>query len=125
MSGLEGLDRAVAHEGDLGGFAGEGLELVVAGDEVGLGVHLEDRRRVARRFDRDETLGGNAAGLLGGLREALLAQPVDGGLDVAVDLVEGVLAIHHARAGRFAQLLHHRSGNVRHGSSFHRFTDEA
>ena len=41
---LERLDRAVAHERDLGGLAREGLELVVAGDEVGLGVDLDDRR---------------------------------------------------------------------------------
>ena len=121
VRGLERFDGAVAHQGDLGGLADEGLELVVAGDEVGLGVDLEDRRRCARRLDGDEALGGDAAGLLGGLREALLAQPVDRGLDVAVGLVEGGLAVHHAGAGLLAQLLHHRSGDVRHGSSFHGF----
>ena len=58
-------------------------------------------------LDGDEALGGDAAGLLGGLGEALLAQPVDRGLDVAVGLVERALAVHHARAGLLAQLLHH------------------
>ena len=46
---------------------------------------------VAGGFDGDEALGGDAAGLLGGLGKALLAQPVDGGLDVALCLVECAL----------------------------------
>ena len=55
----------------------------------------------------DQAFGGDAAGLLGGLGQALLAQPVDRGLHVAVGLAERRLAIHHARAGLLAQLLDH------------------
>ena len=124
MRCFETPDGAVAHEGDLGGLASEGLEGVVAGHEIGLGVDLDDRSGAARRFDRDEAFGGDAPGLLGGLGQALLAQPIDGRLDVAVRFGEGGLAIHHARAGLVAELLHHRGGDVRHGWSFH-FVDRA
>ena len=64
--------------------------------------------------DADQAFGGDAAGLLGGLRQALLAQPVDRRLHVAVGLAERGLAIHHARAGRVAQLFDHLCGDVCH-----------
>ena len=64
----------------------------------------------------DQAFRGDAAGLLGGLGEALLAQPVDGGFDVAAGFVERALAIHHARAGLFAQVLHHCGGDIGHGN---------
>ncbi|GLS53249.1 hypothetical protein GCM10007886_14320 [Methylobacterium gregans] len=118
VGGLETLERAVTVERDLGGLAGEGLEGVVAGDEVGLGVHLDHRGVAAGGLDGDQTLGGDAAGLLGGLGEALLAQPVDGGLEVTLGLVQRALAVHHARAGLLAELLHHRGSDVGHGRSF-------
>ncbi len=93
--------------------AGDGrdhlLELVVARHEVGLGVDFDDGARRALHGDADEAFGGDAVGLLGGLGQTLLAQPVDGGLDVAADLAERGLAIHHAGAGAVAQLLNHRS----------------
>ena len=47
-------------------------------------------------------------GLLGGGGEALGAQPVDRGFQVAAGLVERLLAIHHAGAGALAQVLHRR-----------------
>src|SRR5208337_87538 len=46
--------------------------------------------------------------------EALLAQPIDGGLDVAVRFGQRVLAIHHARASLLAQLLDQPSGDRSH-----------
>ena len=121
VSGLERLDGAVAHQADLGGFANEGLELVVAGNEVRLGIHLENRRGVTGGLHRHKALGRHAASLLRCLRQPLLAEPVDCGLHVTVCLGESGLAVHHAGAGRLAQLFHHRSGNVRHGHSFQRF----
>ena len=51
---------------------------------------------------------------LAALAEALGPQPVDRGLHVAVGLVERRLAIHHARAGLVAQVLHHGCGDRRH-----------
>jgi len=57
-------------------------------------------------IDGDEALGGDAAGLLRGLGETLLAQPIDGRLDVALRLGEGALAIHHAGTRHLAELHH-------------------
>ena len=48
------------------------LEVVIAGDEVGLGIHLDDDADAILDDRGDETLGGHAAGLFGGLGEALL-----------------------------------------------------
>ena len=87
------------------------LEVVVAGDEIGLGIDFDDDAEIGFDGDADEALGGDAAALLGRLGEALLAQPVDGRLDVAVGLAERVLAIHHAGAGLLAQVLHQRGGD--------------
>ena len=90
------------------------LELLVAGDEVGLRVDLDHRPRLVLGGDADQALGGDAAGLVGGLRQALLAQPVDGLLDVALGLGQRRLAVHHAGAGLVAQLLHQAGGDVGH-----------
>ena len=51
----------------------------------------------------EKYLGGDAAGLLGGLRKTLLAEPLDGLVHVAVSLNESLLAVHHADIGHFAQ----------------------
>ena len=73
------------------------LELLVPGDEVGLGVDLDEGAARAVRRDADQALGRGAAGLLGGLGEALGAQPVDRGFHVAAGLAQRLLAVHHAR----------------------------
>ena len=70
--------------GRLGDFAHERLEFLVAGDEVGLGVHLDDdaaRCRATATATRPSAATRPA--FLAALDEALLAQPVDGGLDIA------------------------------------------
>ena len=66
---------------------------------------------LASAGDADQTFRRDAAGLLGGLGEALGAQPIDRGLHVALGLVERRLAIHHARAGLLAQVFHHVARN--------------
>jgi hypothetical protein len=114
VRGFERRDAAVTHERHLGGFPHEGLELVVARDEVGLRIDLQQGRGVTGGFRRNEALGRHAVGLLGGLRETLLAQPIDGLLDVAAGLVERRLAVHHARAGLVAELLHQGCGDIGH-----------
>ena len=95
----------------------QALEQIVARDEIGLGIDLDDDALLALDGSAGQTFGGDAAGLLGGLRQALLAQPVDGRFHVAVVLAERGLAIHHARAGRVAQLLDHLCGDVGHRGS--------
>ncbi len=105
------LDVAATLQRDIGDGLGERLEFRVARDEVGLGVDLDDDAFGALHSDGDEAFSGYAAGLLGGLRQALGAQPVDGGFHVAVGRREGGLTIHHARAGLVAEFLHHRGGD--------------
>jgi hypothetical protein len=100
--------------GERGDLRHHVLELLVARDEVGLGVHLDHRAGIARGVDADQTFGGDAPGLLGSLRQTLFAQPIDGGLDVALHLGERGLAVHHPGAGLLAQFLHQARGN-RHG----------
>ena len=60
-------------------------------------------------FDReaDEAFGGDAGRFLGGLGQALGAQPIDGRFHVAVGGGKRCLAVHHAYAGFLAQVLHH------------------
>ena len=100
-----------AHFGD---GAHQRLEVFVTGDEVGLGIDLDDDAAGAGEHDADQAFGSDAAALLGGLGQALLAQPVDRALDITGRLGQRVLAIHHAGAGLLAKLLHHASGNRRH-----------
>ena len=63
------------------------LEHVALGDEVGLAVQLDERADVALDQHLDAALVGVATGALGRARDALLAQPVLGALDVALGLV--------------------------------------
>jgi hypothetical protein len=75
---------------------------LVTRDEVGLGVDFDCRRLSGRpSMNRDKAVGRGATGFLSGSRQALLAQPVDGGVHIAVGLGQRLLAIHHARARWF------------------------
>src|SRR3954471_23111843 len=84
---------------------GERGEVLVARDEVGVAVDLDEHADLAVGVDvgLDRALGGLAAGELGGAGDALLAQPGDGRVDVAPGLLEGLLAVHHPRARLVAQ----------------------
>ena len=90
------------------------LEGRVAGDEIRLGIDLDQRRLFGVGGKTDQTFHGDAAGLLGGLGETLGPEPIDRGLDVALGLGKRRLAIHHARARLIAQVLHHGCRNCRH-----------
>ena len=90
------------------------LEVIVAGDEIGFGIHLDNDADIVLDGDADKAFGRNPPALLGGFGQALFAQPVDRRLDVAVGLAQRILAIHHARAGFFAQILDQSGGNGRH-----------
>ena len=91
----------------------ERLELLVARSEVRLAVDLDEHAdlRVLRDVRCDCTLCCDAAGLLLRLGDALLAQPVDGCLRIAVRRRQCFLAVHHARARLLAQLFYHCSRN--------------
>src|SRR4051794_8753235 len=88
-----------------GDVADEGDEVLVARDEVGVAVDLDERADLAVGVDvgLHGALGGLAPGELGGAGDALLAQPRDRGVDVAAGLGQGLLAVHHPRAGQVAQ----------------------
>ena len=88
---------------DLGQVLGEVNKLVVLGDEVGLGVDLNDDSAVGVRNGIDHALGGDTASLLVGSSQTLLAQDLDCLLEVAVSLSQCLLALHHAAVGLLTQ----------------------
>ncbi len=53
-------------------------------------------------------------GPLARVLDALLAQELDGLVDVAIGLGQGVLAVHHAGAGQVPEPLHVSGGKIRH-----------
>ena len=85
----------------LGEVLAELLEVLGAGHEVRLAVQLDQHGDLAVVVDvvADDALLGLPPGTLLGLRRALGAQQLDGLVDVAVGLLERLLAIHHAGAG--------------------------
>jgi hypothetical protein len=119
--GRSQLLDAVHVQAGLGDRPGGVLETLVARHEVGLGVHLHHGRgralAVVANGGGDQAFGGHAVGLLGGLGQALGAQPVGRALDVAARLLQRLFAVHHAGAGALAQILHQRGRDLRHGLS--------
>ncbi|CUX21947.1 hypothetical protein AGR4B_Cc60900 [Agrobacterium tumefaciens str. CFBP 5621] len=101
------VNGAVGGEGNLGDTADEVLERIVAGNEVGFGVQLDNNSLVTHGGNADQTFGSRTAGLLVGLCDALGAQPVDRRFHVAIGLSKSLLAVHHACARLLAQFLHH------------------
>ena len=87
----------------------EVLEVVGARHEVRLAVHLDEDADLAAQVDvaADHALRRGAAGALGRLRQAALAEQGDRLVHVAVRLGQRRLALHHARAGLVAKLLDH------------------
>src|SRR3712207_2249184 len=86
----------------------EGGEVVVARDEVRLAVDLDEHADLGVRVDvrLDRALGSDALAAVLDALALLLAEDLDGLLDVAAGLDERLLAVHHPRAGALAQGLH-------------------
>src|SRR3546814_5760912 len=105
-----------------GHFTHELLELIVLGDEIGFGVHLNDSAAIALHGNAHESVGSGAACLFGGGGETLGAQPVDRGLHVPAGFTKRLLAVHHASAGALAKVLHHCGGDIGHRSILHRLS---
>src|SRR5699024_4542434 len=82
---------------------GEVDELVVLGNEVGLGIDLDDNSAVIKSNRVNHALGSDTASLLGGGSQPLLAQDLNCLLEVAVSLGQSLLALHHAAVGLLAQ----------------------
>jgi len=82
------LEVGAGGEHDVGNHPDQALKEIVAGDEIGLRINFDDGALGRGQRNPDETFRGNAAGLLGGLGEPLLAQEVDGCLHVPAGLAE-------------------------------------
>ena len=92
-------------DGGVSDGSGEGLEIRGGSHEVGLATEADEDGLSAFHAGKDGALGGFVVTALGKGGLALLAEDLDGALEVAFGLGEGLLAIHHAGAGHVAQLL--------------------
>ncbi len=94
----------------------EVLEVVLQGQEVGLGVDFDDGSGlgIVSHLDGDGAFGGDVASLLGSLDGAGSTHVVDGLLDVASGGYQRLLALHHAQAGTLAQFLDQGCSNFCH-----------
>ena len=110
----ERLLDVLALERDLGGLLAEVLVAVGVGDEVGLAVDLGERHGLLVRGlgKGDDALLRLLVDALGGDRETLLAEVLDGFVHVAVGGLERFLAGSHAGGGRLAELLDHVNRDV-------------
>ena len=99
------LGGEVLCHGGVDNAVGEVDEALVGGDEVGLAGDHDKGTVVTHGLGQHATLVGIAVGTLGGHLLAFLTQQLDGFLHVAVGLHEGLLAVHHADAGEFAEFV--------------------
>ena len=115
--GLQGLHIGRILLGDDGSYVtDELLEGGVLGDEVGLGVDLDDSAHAAVNDSSiAHALSGDLAGLLGLGSQALLTQPVDCLVLIAVSGNQCLLAVHHTNAGQLTELLDQLCSNCSHG----------
>src|SRR6185312_9708433 len=91
------------------------LEALVLRHEVGLAVQLDqDTSRRAVERGGHQAVGSGPVGPLARVLDALLAQDLDGLVDVAVGLGKGVLAVQHAGAGKIPEPLDVSGGKIRH-----------
>src|SRR5918994_76808 len=95
---------------------GEGAELVVVGDGLGLAADGDERADVVGDSGEHDSLGRLTTGALSGLSHAALTQEPLGGVHVAFGLLECPLRVHHPRAGLVAELLDERCPNLSHRS---------
>ena len=93
---------------------GKRLEGVVARDKIRLRIHFYQRAGVAAHRHTDKSFRGDTSGFLCRLGNPFFAQPIDGGFEFAAGFGQCGLAIHHACAGLFAQVLYHSGRDIRH-----------
>ena len=114
LGGLDLVEIGAGAQGNVGDHLDQALEQIVAGDEVGLRVQLDQDALGALDGEPDQALGRHPARFLVGLGETLLAQQIDRLLHVAGCITQRRLAVHHAGAGALAQLFDHGCGNIGH-----------
>src|SRR5437588_3188045 len=122
---VDGLGRVAGERlaGDvltlLGRLAGEGgdraLEAVALGHEVGLAGQFGERADAAVDEHVDRSLLGGPAGPLASGGQTLLPEPGLGLVEVALRLLQGAFAVHHAGAGQLPAPGDVLRRDVRHG----------
>ena len=97
-----------------GDLVGEGLEVLVAGDEVGLALDFDHRPDLVVGVDvgGDDPLAGPPPFPLGGRGLPLDPQDLNRPIDVPLGLRQRRFAIHHRRPSPIPQRLHIRSGTL-------------
>jgi len=103
--------------GELAGdFLAKGAKGLIAGHEIGFAIDLGQHAQARPALDilGNDAFPGYARGLLGGGGAASLAQYIDGGVQVALGLRQGLFAIHQACASGFAQLAYVGGGKFSH-----------
>src|SRR5438093_613302 len=100
--GTRDVQRQVLHER---------TELIGVRHEVRLAIHLDQNADGVVEMDVrvDQALVGAATRALGLTRQAFLTKDLHRALRITIGLDQRALAIHHARAGRVAERLHHGS----------------
>ena len=84
-----------------------GAELLILSDEIRLGVDFDDGCLViAVLCNPCKTFCRDAVSLLGCLHRTVLTEILNGCIDIAVCLGERLLAVHHAGAADFSELLY-------------------
>src|SRR3546814_18701498 len=94
--GEQRLDAVARPKRDFGHFTHELLELIVLGEEISFGVHLNDSAAIALHGTDPESLGSGAASLFGGGGESLRAQPVEPGLTSPAGFTTHLHTVPHA-----------------------------
>jgi len=107
-----------------GHVVAQALEVRRARDEIALAIHLDQHADLPARVDigAHQPFGRRPLRFLGGRGLALLAQDVDGLLDIAFGFHERIAAGSEARASAVAQFLHQLRGDIRISGCGHRFT---
>ena len=104
LRSLEGFEVGRAsRDGGIGDGVGQGLELGVLGDEVGLAAEAYEDTLSVGDAGLDGSFGGLAVGTFGGHELAFLTDDFLGAGEVTFSFDKGLLAIHHAGAGHLAQ----------------------
>lgn len=80
-------------------------EVIVAGDEIGFAIHLDQDADLPTHVDvgSDDAFFGFASSFLGGGKVEFFAEDFFAFFEVAFGFFEGAFAVHHARIGFFAE----------------------
>ena len=84
----------------------KGLEVGVFGDEVSLGVDLDNNTHAVFRHRVHHAFRSDSAGLFRRGRKAFFTQELPCFFHISIRFGEGLFAVHHAATGSFSQCLY-------------------